>query len=67
MAPLRWKIVCHTVLWPEDLSGASPLELATRVNQELERLILECPDQYFWLHDRYRDTPLELPSDEVEG
>jgi len=67
MAPLRWKMVCHTVLWPEELSGASPRELATRVNQELERLILEWPDQYFWLHDRYRDTPLELPPDETGG
>lgn len=67
LAPLRWKTVCHTVLWPEDLSGSSPREVATRINQELERLILEWPDQYFWLHDRYRDTPLEMPPEGAEG
>ena len=31
--------------------------LADRVNTELEALILKQPDQYLWLHDRYRDAP----------
>ncbi|MFN8642310.1 MAG: hypothetical protein U0802_11885 [Candidatus Binatia bacterium] len=26
------------------------------MNGALERLIRACPDQYFWLHDRYRGT-----------
>ena len=63
-APLRWRLVCRSVLWPEELEGVSPRGLATRINRELESLILEHPDQYFWLHDRYRDTPLELPPEE---
>jgi len=32
----------------------SPEEIATRINACFERLILARPDQYFWLHDRYR-------------
>ncbi|MFM7280995.1 MAG: hypothetical protein ACKO32_04355, partial [Planctomycetia bacterium] len=44
---------------PEELTGASPEAVAARINAELERLILACPDQYFWLHDRYRGAPRE--------
>lgn len=54
---LRFRLVTSEVLWPEDLAGASPAEVAARVNRALERLIRAHPDQYFWLHDRYRDTP----------
>jgi KDO2-lipid IV(A) lauroyltransferase len=59
--PLSYRIVCPAVLWPDELAGASPEEIAGRINAVLERMILAHPDQYFWLHDRYRDTPLELP------
>ncbi len=55
--PLRFRWELPEVIWPEELAGASPEQVATRVNEGLERLILKAPDQYFWLHDRYRDTP----------
>ena len=54
----RFQLDLGTVLRPEDLSGLSPEQVATRINQELEQLILACPEQYFWLHDRYKDAPL---------
>lgn len=57
--PGHYSAVFPAVIEPEELSGASPEEVATRVNAELERLILARPDQYFWLHDRYRGAPLE--------
>lgn len=56
-APLRYRFVCRTVLWPEEVAGLSPEELATQVNGALEELILAAPDQYLWLHDRYRGAP----------
>ena len=28
-----------------------------RVNQEIERLVRMAPDQYLWIHDRYRTQP----------
>ena len=37
------------------------MEIATRLNRALEALILANPDQYFWIHDRYRNTPETLP------
>ncbi|HVS19056.1 MAG TPA: lysophospholipid acyltransferase family protein [Planctomycetota bacterium] len=45
------------VLWPEDLAGRSLEEVTTRINAELERMILAAPEQYFWIHDRFRGAP----------
>lgn len=59
--PFRWKLVMRSVLWPEEGKRLSVEELVVRVNQELERLILAAPEQYFWLHDRYRGGDEGLP------
>ena len=63
--PLHFRSRCFDCLWPEDLAGATPEEIATRINAAIERMILADPDQYFWLHDRYKDTPQE--PDEARG
>ena len=55
---LRWRFECERVIQPEAMSGASPEEIATAINAQLEAQIRVAPEQYFWLHDRYRDTPL---------
>ena len=55
--PYRFKLVGRTVLEPDEYSGQSVEEIITRINGELEKLILEAPEQYFWLHDRYRGAP----------
>jgi len=52
--PWRWRIHLPVVLWPADLEGMSVEEVTTRINREFEKLILQAPEQYFWLHDRYR-------------
>lgn len=52
--PWRWRLVAPAVLWPDDLAGKSVEEITAEVNRGLERLILAAPEQYFWLHDRYR-------------
>ncbi len=52
--PWRWRLVAPEVLWPEDLAGKSVEEITGAVNRGLEKLILAAPEQYFWLHDRYR-------------
>jgi KDO2-lipid IV(A) lauroyltransferase len=55
--PYHVRIDAQTVLQPEDFARHSVEEIITRVNTELEALILKQPDQYLWLHDRYRDAP----------
>jgi KDO2-lipid IV(A) lauroyltransferase len=52
--PWRWRLEVPAVLWPKDLEGHSAEAITARVNGELEKLILAAPEQYFWLHDRYR-------------
>lgn len=52
--PYRYRAVMSACWQPSELAGASPEEIATRINAELEKLVRRAPEQYFWLHDRYR-------------
>lgn len=58
----RFRLDLGTVLRPSDLAGLAPERIARRINQELEHLILAQPDQFFWLHDRFKDAPDTLPN-----
>ena len=53
-APYRWRMVLPRVFQPAELAGLDPIAVATLVNAELEKLIRAAPEQYFWLHDRWR-------------
>ena len=55
--PLTWDFRVDEILTPEELSQKSPQELAGIVNGVYERAIRRHPEQYFLLHDRYKDTP----------
>ena len=33
------------------------IEATQRLQRGIESLILRAPDQYFWVHDRYRSRP----------
>lgn len=58
--PLHYRIDIRDVLLPEEWARREVEEIVLRVNQGLERLIRETPEQYVWIHDRYRDTPRTL-------
>lgn len=55
--PWRFKLRLGPVIRPEELEGARPEQIIERLNRELEAVIRRHPEQYFWLHDRYRDAP----------
>lgn len=59
--PPRFRLRLPALWRPEDLAGQGPERIAGRINAELERMILARPDQFFWLHDRYKDTPESFP------
>jgi KDO2-lipid IV(A) lauroyltransferase len=59
--PLTWRCEVPTVLWPEQVAELSVEELVGVVNRELEQLILRAPEQYFWLHERYRGASETVP------
>lgn len=55
--PDHYRMHAQTVFDPADFANQSVEEIITRINGELEKLILQAPEQYFWLHDRYRGAP----------
>jgi len=57
--PFRYELVFSRAFTAEELAPLSSVELVARINREVEGLILRHPEQYFWLHDRYRDAPAE--------
>lgn len=67
--PLTFEFRAEVVLEPTELARMNPLAVATRLNEEFERMIRYAPEQYFWLHDRYRDAPPAEPArgDEEPG
>jgi len=55
--PFHYDIYFERLVSAEEIASLSVQEITTRVNAEMERLILRRPEQYFWLHDRYRGAP----------
>ena len=43
------------------------LAAVVRINGELEALIRRAPEQYLWIHDRYRTQPKREAADEWDG
>lgn len=65
--PSRYRLWIPKVLTPADISKQSSTELVHTINAEYERMIRRAPDQYYWLHDRYRGAPESLPPVEMQG
>ncbi len=55
--PMRYRVEFYDVLQPDEIRAADLEAITSRINRAYERMILDQPDQYFWLHDRYKDTP----------
>jgi KDO2-lipid IV(A) lauroyltransferase len=55
--PFHYRVAISRVLQPAELAGRSPEAIVAEINREMERMILAAPEQYFWLHDRYRKAP----------
>ena len=51
----------YTEAW-ENFPGASVEEDTARMNQFIESWVLQMPDQYFWLHKRFKTRPEGEPS-----
>ena len=62
----RFRIQLHEVIQvtvpanKEDVA-AHVIQLVLRINQRLEKAILTYPEQYLWIHDRYRTQPETNP------
>lgn len=56
--PERFEIGCEEVIDSEMLNGPDPVgDLTRRYTAALERVVRRCPDQYFWVHRRWKSEP----------
>jgi len=57
--PMRYQIVVEDKILPEDYQGKpnAVKEMTQRFTTALERIVRETPDQYLWLHRRWKHQP----------
>lgn len=63
----RFDLRFPAVIQPDELAGLDPVAIATRVNQELEKLIRHRPKEMFWLHDRFKGAPDRVDDNDGSG
>jgi KDO2-lipid IV(A) lauroyltransferase len=58
-APFRYRVYLEDLILPGEYAGhAAPLQAITqRYTHALERLVRRHPEQYFWLHRRWKSQP----------
>jgi KDO2-lipid IV(A) lauroyltransferase len=58
--PLRYRIVFDDVILPEEYADRPDAvkAITQRFTSALERLIRQYPEQYFWLHNRWKHQPV---------
>jgi KDO2-lipid IV(A) lauroyltransferase len=61
--PLHYRLELTEVMWPEDWQRAEVEAIVAHLNGLFEREIRRYPEQYVWIHDRYRDTPTAVDPD----
>ncbi len=57
--PMRYRIYLEDLILPEDYADQAdaPRALTERYTRALERLVRRHPEQYFWLHRRWKHQP----------
>lgn len=57
--PIRYRILVEDIIRPEEYAGRSDAvpAITQRFTSALERIVRRHPDQYFWLHRRWKHQP----------
>lgn len=54
----RFELICEEVIDPETIDSLDPVgEITRRYTAALERLVRRAPEQYFWVHRRWKSVP----------
>jgi Kdo2-lipid IVA lauroyltransferase/acyltransferase len=55
----KFQLLCVDVIYPEDYRDSrDPIrEITQRFTSGLEKMIRQCPEQYFWVHRRWKSQP----------
>lgn len=58
--PMRYQVVCEEVIDPVEYAGRrdAVTAITQRYTAALERLVRRHPEQYFWLHRRWKHQPI---------
>ncbi len=55
---VKFELNCEEVIDPRELTSSDPiLELTERYSAALERAVRRSPEQYFWVHRRWKNAP----------
>jgi KDO2-lipid IV(A) lauroyltransferase len=62
--PMRYRIYLEDLILPEEYAGApdAARAITLRYTRALERLVRRHPEQYFWLHRRWKHQPVARKS-----
>ena len=57
--PMRYRVYLEDLILPEDYASHpdAPRAITERYTRALERLVRRHPEQYFWLHRRWKHQP----------
>ncbi len=57
--PMRYRVYLEDLILPEEYAGRrdAPRAITERYTRALERLVRRHPEQYFWLHRRWKHQP----------
>jgi KDO2-lipid IV(A) lauroyltransferase len=57
--PMQYRVYLEDLILPEDYAGRAdaPRAITERYTRALERLVRRHPEQYFWLHRRWKHQP----------
>lgn len=54
----RFEVGCEAVIDPREVTGGDPVgEITRQFTNALERAIRRAPEQYFWIHRRWKSEP----------
>lgn len=57
---VRFELSCDAILDPREMTGSDPIhELTQRFTAALEQAVRRSPEQYFWVHRRWKSRPEE--------
>lgn len=64
---VRFELGCDAVIDPRDVQGSDPVgQITAQYTLALERAIRRAPEQYFWVHRRWKSEPRKRKNEPIE-
>lgn len=64
---VKFEVGCETLIDPRTITSGDPVgEITRQYTQALERAIRRAPEQYFWVHRRWKSQPKAKKKDQAQ-